>query len=71
MIEADRIVDCAEHRTQLWMHADPVLMRHTVEAILDPLLREKPHSKVVLAETLQLWLESHASAPKIAGQRGA
>lgn len=64
------IVECADHRALLWMHADPVLMQHTSTELLEPLRGEKPHSKTVLAETLLLWLQTHASAPKLAEQLG-
>lgn len=70
VIHDQAIVNCGDYRTLLWMHADPVLMRHTRDELLAPLAQEKPHSKAVLSETLLLWLQTHASAPKLAEQLG-
>lgn len=71
VIDAQGIVECSDHLALLWMYADPVLMERTSAELLAPLARETPHRRKVLTETLLLWLQTHASAPKLAVILGA
>lgn len=64
------VVDCLEHRTLLWLHAEPALRRRMCQDMLHPLLAETPNSREILSETLLVWLETRDSAPAIAAQLG-
>ncbi len=64
------VVDCLEHRTLLWLHAEPALRRRMCQDMLQPLLAETPNSREILSETLLVWLETRDSAPAIAAQLG-
>ncbi|MFW6775925.1 PucR family transcriptional regulator [Nocardioides sp. CPCC 205120] len=64
------LLRCAEHRTQLWLHAEPLLRQGMVQDLLSPLLAETPNSREILSETLLAWLESRDSAPAIAARLG-
>lgn len=64
------VLRCAEHRTQLWLHAEPLLRQGLVQELLSPLLAETPNSREILSETLLTWLESRDSAPAIAARLG-
>lgn len=70
VIAPDPVVDCAEHRTQLWLHAEPSLRQRLCQDLLRPLLAETPNSREILSETLLAWLESRDSAPAIAAKLG-
>jgi len=70
LIACADVIDCSEYRSALWLHADPVLRRAVCDDLLAPLLAEKQHQRAVLAETLLLWLRTHASAPALAEQIG-
>lgn len=63
-------IDCAEHRAQLWLHAEPALRQRMCLDLLQPLLAETPNSREILSETLLAWLESRDSAPAIAAKLG-
>jgi hypothetical protein len=60
------VIACADHRPLLWLHADPVLVEHATKSLLGPILCQKPHNREVLAETLLVYLQTRASAPKMA-----
>lgn len=64
------IIHCADHATQLWLHAEPALRRRRCQELLRPLLTETPNSREILSETLLAWLESRDSAPAIAARLG-
>lgn len=64
------VLDCAEHRTQIWLHAEPELRQRMCQDLLAPLLAETPNSREILSETLLAWLESRDSAPAIAARLG-
>ncbi|MDQ1105102.1 hypothetical protein QE364_003045 [Nocardioides zeae] len=64
------LLRCAEHRTQIWLHAEPLLRQGLVQDLLSPLLAETPNSREILSETLLAWLESRDSAPAIAARLG-
>lgn len=64
------LLRCSEHRTQLWLHAEPLLRQGMVQDLLSPLLAETPNSREILSETLLAWLESRDSAPAIAARLG-
>lgn len=64
------VVRCADHLTQLWLHAEPVLRRALCQDHLRPLLAESPNSREILSETLLTWLETRDSAPAIAARLG-
>ncbi|RNL64845.1 PucR family transcriptional regulator [Nocardioides marmoriginsengisoli] len=64
----ERVLDCDQHRTLLWLYAEPHLRRQLCQELLGPLLAESPHSRQILAETLSVWLEMRASAPAIAAR---
>lgn len=63
-------IDCAEHRSQIWLHSEPLLRQRLVQDLLPPLLAETPNSREILSETLLDWLESRDSAPAIAARLG-
>jgi hypothetical protein len=60
------VIECAQHGPALWLHADPVLARHTAVEVLAPLNDLRTHVRATLGETLLLWLKTHASAPALA-----
>lgn len=62
------VVDCTEHATQLWLHAEPSMRRHLCQELLRPLLAETPNSRSILSETLLTWVETRDSAPAIAAR---
>jgi hypothetical protein len=64
------VLRCADHLTQLWLHAEPVLRRALCQDHLRPLLAETPNSREILSETLLVWLETRDSAPAIAARLG-
>lgn len=64
------VIDCREHRTQIWLHAEPALRQRLCQDLLSPLLAETPNSREILSETLLVWLETRASAPAIAAKLG-
>ncbi|WP_167002115.1 helix-turn-helix domain-containing protein [Mumia sp. ZJ430] len=66
LIASAEVIDCANYRSALWLHADPALGRGICDEVLAPLMREKPYVRAGLAETLLLWLRSRASAPALA-----
>lgn len=68
LINQDGVIDCAEHRLILWLHADPALSRLACEELLAPLLEQTPHQRLILAETLLLWLQARESAPVLGGR---
>lgn len=70
VIPDDALIRCADHQTQLWLHAEPVLRQRLCQQLLRPLLTETPNSREILSETLLAWLESHESASAIAVRLG-
>lgn len=70
VIEDQPVIDCLEHRTLLWLHAEPALRRRMCQDMLKPLLSETPNSREILSETLLVWLETRDSAPAIAAKLG-
>jgi hypothetical protein len=62
------VVRCAEHVTQLWLHAEPAIRQRLCQELLEPLLGETPNSRVILSDTLLAWLETRDSAPAIAAR---
>jgi len=68
VLPGDKILHCRDHRTQLWLHAEPSLRRQLCQELLPPLLAETPNSREILSETLLVWLETRESAPAIAGR---
>lgn len=70
LIDASQIIDCAQHRQLLWLYADPELSRHAGDELLAPLLGKKAHQRLVLAETLMLWLQARESAPVLGKRLG-
>lgn len=70
VLPREAVVRCAEHRTHLWLHAEPVLRRGLCQDLLRPLLAETPNSREILSETLLVWLETRDSAPAIAQRLG-
>lgn len=70
VIPPSPVIDCAEHRAQLWLHAEPALRQRMCLDLLQPLLAETPNSREILSETLLAWLESRDSAPAIAAKLG-
>ncbi|SDC00616.1 helix-turn-helix domain-containing protein [Nocardioides lianchengensis] len=61
---------CRDHRTQVWLHADPVLRAPLRDELLQPLLDATPHARDILSETFLAWLETRASAPALAHRLG-
>jgi hypothetical protein len=70
VIPATPVVDCSEHRAQLWLHSEPGIRQRLCQELLRPLLAETPNSREILSETLLAWLESRDSAPAIAAKLG-
>jgi hypothetical protein len=68
--ERGHVVDCMRHRTEIWLHAEPVLRRQLAQELLQPLLDETENSREILSETLLTWLETRESAPAIAAKLG-
>lgn len=66
MIQREGVIYCSEHRDILWLYADLSLSRHSCEELLAPLEGQKPHHRLMLAETLLLWLQTRESAPQLA-----
>lgn len=64
------VIDCARHRTEIWLHAEPVLRRQLAQELLQPLFNETENSREILSETLLVWLETRDSAPAIAARLG-
>lgn len=64
------VIDCAEHRAQIWLHSEPALRQRLCQELLSPLLAETPNSREILSETLLAWLESRDSAPAIGAKLG-
>jgi hypothetical protein len=70
VLESGPVLGCFEHRATLWLHAEP-LLRHQISAsVLAPLLRQAPHTRRILAETMLAWLETRGSAPALAARLG-
>ena len=70
VVQPSPVLDCAEHMAVLWLHAEPLLRRQLGQRVLAPLLREAPHSRRILAETMLAWLETRGSAPVLAARLG-
>jgi hypothetical protein len=70
VIPAQPLVECREHRTQIWLHAEPALRQRMCQDMLKPLLAETPNSREILSQTLLVWLETRDSAPAIAAHLG-
>ena len=70
VIPAQAVIDCRQHRTQIWLHAEPALRQRMCQDLLKPLLAESPNSREILSQTLLTWLETRDSAPAIAAQLG-
>ncbi|WGX97962.1 helix-turn-helix domain-containing protein [Nocardioides sp. L-11A] len=64
------VIDCADHATQLWLHAEPSLRRHLCQQVLRPLLTEPATSRTILSETLLAWAETRGSASALATELG-
>lgn len=64
------VIDCADHVSTLWLHAEPLLRQLVVQRQLAPLMREPARSRKVLSETLLLYLETRGSAPALAERLG-
>ncbi|WP_194846655.1 helix-turn-helix domain-containing protein [Mumia zhuanghuii] len=67
-IERTDVIDCADYRGALWLHADPALRRELCDELLAPLLAKTRHQRATLAQTLLLWLRGHEPAAVIAEQ---
>lgn len=70
VIPRAEIVDCADHETTLWLHAEPLLRERMVERLLAPLEAQTPHRRNMLAMTMLLWLEQRGSASSLGEQLG-
>ncbi|MBM7516294.1 helix-turn-helix domain-containing protein [Nocardioides nitrophenolicus] len=64
------VIDCARYRTEIWLHAEPVMRRQLAQDLLQPLFAESENSREILSETLLVWLETRESAPAIAARLG-
>ncbi|WP_017933026.1 helix-turn-helix domain-containing protein [Nocardioides sp. Iso805N] len=65
-----RVVPCARYRMMLWLAADQALADDISHELLEPLDGVKARRRLVLAETLQGWLETDESAPALAQRLG-
>lgn len=70
VIPAKQVIDCTSYRTEIWLHAEPVLRRQLAQEMLQPLFDETPNSRDILSQTLLVWLETRESAPAIAAKLG-
>jgi hypothetical protein len=70
VIPNQAVLDCTQHRTLIWLHAEPALRRRLTQELLRPLLAETPNSREILSETLLDWLQTRDSAPAIASRLG-
>lgn len=70
VIASHPVIDCRDHRTQIWLHAEPALRQRMCQDLLKPLLSETPNSREILSQTLLVWLETRDSAPAIAAHLG-
>ncbi|MCL2542286.1 MAG: helix-turn-helix domain-containing protein [Nocardioidaceae bacterium] len=70
VIPARPVIHCRRHRTEIWLHAEPVMRRQLAQELLQPLFAETPNSREILSETLLVWLETRDSAPAIAARLG-
>lgn len=70
VIPARPVIDCVRFRTEIWLHAEPVLRRQLAQELLQPLFGETENSREILSETLLVWLETRDSAPAIAAKLG-
>lgn len=70
VIPTQGIIDCADHEEALWLQSEPFLRDSMVKRLLAPLESQSPHRRQVLAMTLVIWLERHASAVAIGEQLG-
>lgn len=70
VIPARPVVECVRFRTEIWLHAEPVLRRQLAQELLQPLFNETENSREILSETLLVWLETRDSAPAIAARLG-
>lgn len=61
-----RVIPCVRYRMTLWLAADQELARDISQELLAPLLGEKPHHRLMLAETMLRSLETAESAPAMA-----
>ncbi|WGL53035.1 helix-turn-helix domain-containing protein [Nocardioides sp. BP30] len=66
----ERVVRCDRYRMKLWLAADPALADDISQELLEPLRGLTPRRRLVLAETLQGWLETDESAPALARRLG-
>jgi len=64
------VIDCSRYRTEIWLHAEPVMRRQLAQELLEPLFAETENSREILSETLLVWLETRDSAPAIAAKLG-
>ncbi|MET0822014.1 MAG: helix-turn-helix domain-containing protein [Aeromicrobium sp.] len=70
VIPEQPLVECRDHRTQIWLHSEPALRQRMCQDMLKPLLAETPNSREILSQTLLVWLETRDSAPAIAAHLG-
>ncbi|TQL66812.1 PucR-like helix-turn-helix protein [Nocardioides albertanoniae] len=70
VIPAKPVINCLAHRTEIWLHAEPIMRRQLAQELLEPLLAESANSREILTETLLVWLETRESAPAIAAVLG-
>jgi hypothetical protein len=61
-----RVIRCVRHRMTLLLAADPALAEELSRELLAPLMVEKSHNRLMLAETMLRWLEAGESAPALA-----
>ncbi|WP_244931826.1 PucR family transcriptional regulator [Nocardioides sp. W7] len=70
VVPARPVIECREHRTAIWLHAEPTMRRQLAQELLQPLFEETANSREILSETLLVWLETRDSAPAIAARLG-
>ncbi|HTZ44262.1 MAG TPA: helix-turn-helix domain-containing protein [Jatrophihabitans sp.] len=70
VIARQPVLEATDHLALLWLHAEPMLRHRLGAAVLEPLYRQPPHSRRILAETMLAWLETRASAPALAVRLG-
>ncbi|WP_141003876.1 helix-turn-helix domain-containing protein [Nocardioides humi] len=70
ILPPEPVLECRSYRTEIWLHAEPVMRRQLAQELLQPLLEETANSREILSETLLVWLETRDSAPAIAARLG-
>lgn len=64
--QEDGFINCENHFATLWLNGEPLLQQHLQNGLLAPLNAEIEATRIALATTMLLWLQTRASAPALA-----